>query len=413
AQIWQQRTGETQLIDVDRRHALAMFRSERYLRLNGQPPADPWSPIAGYYQAGDGRWLQLHTNFPHHSAGVTRVLNCQADRASVAQAISHWDAATLDATLAEQGLCAAMIRTYEEWRVHPQAKAIAALPLFDIEKIDEAPAVSGFGLHSAKQPERPLSHVRVLDLSRVIAAPVAARTLAQHGADVLAISAAHLPNILPLVMDTGRGKRSAELDLRDLAGREKLCDLIRNADVFLQAYRPGALAGRGFSPRELSQIRPGIICVSLSAYGHTGPWAERRGFDSLVQSATGIAYEEGVAAGLAGPGKLPCQALDHATGYLAAYATMLALHRRAHEGGSWHVRVSLAQTGHWLQSMQRRGLHDASSELTPAEIATWMDTGQSGFGTMSAIRPVEKMSATPARFAYPAAVLGSHPAAWW
>ncbi|MDE2430156.1 MAG: CoA transferase, partial [Burkholderiales bacterium] len=142
AQIWQQRTGETQLIDVDRRHALAMFRSERYLRLNGQPPADPWSPIAGYYQAGDGRWLQLHTNFPHHSAGVTRVLNCQADRTSVAQAISHWNAATLDATLAEQGLCAAMIRTYDEWRAHPQAKAIAALPLFDIEKIDEAPAVS-------------------------------------------------------------------------------------------------------------------------------------------------------------------------------------------------------------------------------------------------------------------------------
>jgi crotonobetainyl-CoA:carnitine CoA-transferase CaiB-like acyl-CoA transferase len=411
AQIWHHRGGALQQVCIDQRHALAMFRSERYLTIDGQAPADPWSPIAGYYQCGDGRWIQLHTNFPHHRDGVLKLLQCADDRAAVAQAITGWQAAELESQLALAGMCASMIRTPQEWQAHAQARAIATLPLFEIERIGDAAPRSLPGI-SAAQNARPLSGLKVLDLSRVIAAPVAARSLAQHGADVLAISAAHLPNIMPLVIDTGRGKRSAQLDLRQASGRAQMHHLLRDTDVFLQAYRPGALSAQGFSAQEMALQYPGIIHVSLSAYGHVGPWAERRGFDSLVQSASGIAFEEGQAAGLAGPGKLPCQALDHATGYLAAFATMLAVQRRAQEGGSWQVRVSLAQTGHWLQTMARRGLQENAAELSPAEIAASLQVSDSAYGQISAVRPVELMTATPAYFDKPAVPLGTHAAQW-
>ncbi len=411
AEIWRARAGagQRQQIQISMRRALAMFRSERYLSVDGKAPAEIRSPLTGYFQAGDGRWIQLHTNFPHHRDGVLRVLQCENTRQAVAAAIREWQAAELDARLADEGMCAALIRSPQEWQAHPQGRAITGLPLLEIIRIGDAPveAVSRAGATAAA---RPLSGVRVLDLSRVIAAPVAGRTLAQHGADVLAISAAHLPNIAPLVIDTGRGKRSAQLDLRTAQGRDGLLDLVRDADIFLQGYRPGALAGLGFSPEELCALRPGLIQVSLSAYGHTGPWSQRRGFDSLVQSATGIAYEEGAAAGLSEPGKLPCQALDHATGYLAAFGAMMALRRRAEQGGSWLVRVSLAQTGHWLQSQPRYAA--ATAELTPQEAAGWLQSMDSPFGQVSAVAPVEQMSVTPPTFDKPPVPLGTHAAAW-
>ncbi|MFZ6757164.1 CoA transferase [Undibacterium sp. Ji50W] len=407
AQLWQARGGEAQSITVDRRHALAMFKSDRYLSVNGQAPEDPWSKIAGYYQAGDGRWIQLHTNFPHHRDGVLAILQCVEERAAVARAIAGWQAAELEQVLAQVNMCAAMIRTEQEWLAHPQAQAIADLPLFEVRRVGDGPVIP-----LRPDGRRPLSGVRVLDLSRVIAAPVGARTLAQHGAEVLAISAAHLPNIMPLVMDTGRGKRSAQIDLRQAEGRQQLHQLINGVDVFMQAYRPNSLAQLGYSVEELCAMRPGLIHVSLSAYGHVGPWAHRRGFDSLVQSASGIAEAEGRAAGGTAPGKLPFQALDHATGYLLAYATMLALQKRAVEGGSWQVRVSLAQTGRWLQQMPRRGLHDHAAELRKEEIARFVQTSTSGYGQIQAIAPVEHMPATPAHFDLPAPVLGEHAPVW-
>ncbi|MDB5823031.1 MAG: carnitine dehydratase [Herminiimonas sp.] len=415
AETWRMRTGRMQQVEVAMRQALAMFRSERFLTVDGKPPADPWSPLAGYYQAADARWIQLHTNFPHHRDGVLRVLQCADSREAVADAISHWRAEELDQRLADEGLCAALIRSPQEWQAHPQAVALASLPLFEILRIGDAPVEPiGRHCHDNAAPTRPLQGMRVLDLSRVIAAPVAGRTLAQHGADVLAIGAAHLPNIAPLVIDMGRGKRSACLDLRDAGERDVLNGLIRDADVFLQAYRPGALAARGFSPEALAALRPGLIQVTLSAYGHAGPWAGRRGFDSLVQSATGIAWAEGEAAGLDKPGKLPCQALDHATGYLAAFGAMVALQRRAVEGGSWLVRVSLAQTGHWLQSLGevQGGLASPAGDFTPAEVAGWMHTMASPLGRVTAVAPVERMSETAPYFALPPVPLGTHLPIW-
>ena len=415
AQLWQLRSGAAQAVEVNQRRALAMFRSERYLTLNGKPPKDPFSPLFGYYATCDGRWIQLHTNFPQHHDGVLRLLGCEDRREAVAAAIAQCDAAGLEQRLADAGLCAAWVRTPEEWQAHPQAAAIAALPLFEIERIGDAPPEPLRPLApsaSTRAALRPLAGVRVLDLSRVIAAPVAARTLAQHGADVLAIGAAHLPNIESLVIDTGRGKRSAQIDLRDASGQALLRELVRGADVFLQAYRPGALAARGFDAQGLCALRPGLIQVSLSAYGHAGPWAERRGFDSLVQSATGIAFDEGRAAGLATPGRLPCQANDHATGYLAAFGAMIALHRRALEGGSWQVRVSLAQTGHWLRSLGRVADGMGAPDLSADEVAPWRHTMDSPLGRISAIAPVEQMALTPPHFDLPPVPPGTHAPAW-
>jgi hypothetical protein len=229
---------------------------------------------------------------------------------------------------------------------------------------------------------------------------------------VLLVNGPHLPNIAPLVIDTGRGKRSATLDLRDAAGCEQLRALARDADVFLQAYRPGALAARGFSPEQLARLRPGIVCVSISAYSHAGPWAMRRGFDSLVQSASGIAHTESRAAGSDAPKHLPCQALDHGTGYLAAFGAMVALARRATEGGSWHVRLSLAQTGRWLQSLGQIEGGWRVADVGFDEVRNRLSSVDSPFGRVLAAAPAEQLSRTPAFYARPPVPIGTDAARW-
>ncbi|KVC63710.1 carnitine dehydratase [Burkholderia ubonensis] len=402
------RTGVAQRVDVSVRDALVAFRSERYLRVDDGPPPELRHPVTGFYETRDARWIQLHANFPHHLRGILGVLGCGERRAEVAAAIRTRDGTTLDAALADAGLCAALIRTPDEWAAHEQARALAALPLFEIERIGDAP-VQALGGGDAS---RPLAGVRVLDLTRIIAGPVAGRTLASHGAQVLLVNGPHLPNIAPLVIDNGRGKRSAWLDLRDAVGVDALQRLVRQADVFVDAYRPGALASRGFSPDALAALRPGIVCVSISAYGHAGPWSRRRGFDSLVQSASGIAWRERQAAHADAPRHLPCQALDHATGYLAAFGAMIALARRAREGGSWQVRLSLAQTGRWLQSfgLVPDGAH--ASEITPDDARDRFDRIASPFGVVDAVRPAERLSATPPFFALPPVPLGADEARW-
>jgi crotonobetainyl-CoA:carnitine CoA-transferase CaiB-like acyl-CoA transferase len=402
------RTGHRQRVSVQMRRALAAFRSERYLRIDDGPPPALRDPVMGFYETRDGRWIQLHTNFAHHLQGVLKVLGCENNPAAVAAAIRGWDGAALDQTLADAGLCAALIRSPDEWAALDQAKAIAELPLFEIERIGDAPAEPP----RASDANRPLAGVRVLDLSRIIAGPVAGRALAHHGADVLMVNGPHLPNIAPLVIDNGRGKRSALVDLRDATGRETLRGLAVGADVFLQAYRPGALAARGFGPEELARMRPGIVYVSVSAYGHEGPWAQRRGFDSLVQSASGIAFTEREAAGFDAPKHLPCQALDHATGYLAAFGAIAALTRRANEGGSWHVRVSLAQTGRWLQSFGLVPDGWQAADVPLEDVRDCVATVQSEFGRVLAVQPAEEMEATPAFYALPPAPIGAHEARW-
>jgi crotonobetainyl-CoA:carnitine CoA-transferase CaiB-like acyl-CoA transferase len=250
----------------------------------------------------------------------------------------------------------------------------------------------------------------------VIAGPVCGRTLAAHGADVLHISAAHLPSFDDLIVDTGRGKRTASVDLRAEAGRAMLRGLASGADVFVQGYRPGAVAAHGFAPADLAALRPGIVCTSLSAYGAVGPWGGRRGFDSLVQTASGFNHAEAVAAGAdpadPDPKVLPCQALDHASGFLLAFGTLAALLRRAEEGGSWQVSVSLAGTGQWLRRLGR--VEGAFGLPVPGMEALddLLETGPSGFGELTALRHSGHLPETPPHWALPPVPLGTHRPAW-
>ena len=408
AEIHRRRGGGAQRVAVAMRDAAIEFRSEHWLSIAGKPAGARWDAIAGLYRCGDGRWVRLHTNFPHHRDGVLRLLGDVAhDRAAVAEALSTWRAAEFEAAAAEAGLVVTMTRSFAEWDASPQGQAAASLPPLIIERIGDAPPTP-----LPPRASRPLEGVRVLDLTRVIAGPVAGRTMAAHGAEVLHISARHLPSFDELVMDTGRGKRTAALDLREAHDQARLRDLAARADIFLQGYRPGAIAGHGFAPEALAALNPGIICVSLSAYGHLGPWAGRRGFDSLVQNANGMNHAEAEVANQDQPRPLPCQALDHASGYLLAFGAMAALLRRAEEGGSWLVRVSLAGTGEWIRRLGRLEGGLAAPGLTPAKIAAALEESDSGFGLMRATRHAARLEATPPRWDLPAMPLGSHAPVW-
>ena len=259
--------------------------------------------------------------------------------------------------------------------------------------------------------ERPLSGLRVLDLTKVIAGPVCGRTLTEHGAEVMRVHAERLPFVPRLVIDTGRGKRSCHLDLATAEDRARFDGLLDTAHVVTQGHRPGAIAAHGYGPEEVAARRPGIVYLSLCAWSHAGPWSERRGFDSLVQMASGIAQAGTQAARTDEPGPLPCQALDHATGYLAAFGVLTALSRQMGEGGSWHVRVSLAQTGEWLQRM---GRIDVLDRVAPGdgEVAALMDEAATPFGQTRFIRPVAQLSATPAFWDRGSVPLGHDPPRW-
>ena len=406
AELWRLRTGRSQQVGVDMRDATIEFRSEHYLRLATSKRSEVWDKIAGLYRCGDGRWVRLHTNFPHHRDGMLKLLGCDYTREAVQRALDAREGERFETAAAEAGLVATMTRSFAEWDAHPQGQAVASLPVFTIEQIGDAPP------QSLPPGERPLSGVRVLDLTRVIAGPVCGRTLSVHGADVLAVTAAHLPQMMPLVMDNGRGKLSAFIDLRDASGRETLGKLVRDADIFVQGYRPGAIGGNGFGPQEVARLRPGIVYVSLSAYGHEGPWANRRGFDSLVQNANGINHAEAEAAGSPQPKPLPCQALDHGAGFLMAFGAMTALARRATLGGSWHVRVSLAQTGHWIRSLGRVANGLACPDPGPDAVRDRFDEIDSGFGRLTTVRHAATLSETPPRWTRPSVPLGTHPPEW-
>ena len=405
AELWRLRSGRSQRVSVDMRSAAIEFRSERYLRVDGRPPAEYHDPIAGLYRCGDGRWVRLHTNLPHHRDGLLGLLGCAHEPMAVQRALDGWRGEALEAAAAEAGLVVTACRSFAEWDEHAQGRAIARLPLFTIDRIGDAPA------QPLPPADRPLAGVKVLDLTRIIAGPVCGRTLAVHGADVLLITASHLPSMQPLVIDTGRGKLSAHIDLRQPSGREALASLLRDADVFVQGYRPGAIAAFGFGPQDVARIRPGIVYVSLCAYGYEGPWAGRRGFDSLVQTASGFNAAEAHACGAREPRPLPAQVLDHATGYLMAFAAVSALTRRAAQGGSWHVRVSLAQTGYWLRKL---GRVDGLSCADPGfdDVSDCLEDSPSGFGRLTAVQHSAVMTETPPHWVRPTVPLGTHPPAW-
>lgn len=401
--VWRLRTGRGQAIRVSPRAAAASLKSSTYATLNGER-AKIWDPLTGHYRTRDGRHVFLHTNHPHHRAAALRIAGAKGDtRNDLDAAVATLDAVAFETALAAEDGIGAVVRTRAEWSALPHARALAALPLFEIEKIGDAPP------EPFPEAARPLAGLRVLDLTRVLAGPTAGRTLAEHGADVLHLTAPHIPYQTELLYDTGPGKRCAWLDLDTPDGPAALRGLVARADVFLQSYRPGALAKRGFDAETLAKLRPGIVVATLSAYGHAGPWALRRGFDSVVQNAMGLAA---LNASLASPKNMPVQALDYIGGYLAALGTILALARRAREGGSWRVRVSLAQVAHWLAGLGTIDAAGTPADPPTAELAASMTEVASPFGRVAHFKPVLELSETPGLYATPPEPFGSSPASW-
>lgn len=405
AQLHAGRTGRAQHVRVDARAAVAALRSVDYLRVDGAPPAEHRAKLSAFYPVRDG-WIRLHMNFRPHREAALRVLVAAGDRAAIAAATARWDGVALEDAIAGAGGCAGFVRPAQAWAQHPQAAAVASTPVVEFEALGAtAPQPLGPGA-------RPLSGVRVLDLTRVLAGPMAARALAEHGADVLKITAEHLDDSPGSDIDTGLGKRSARLDLRRRDDLERLRALVREADVFLQSYRPGALAAYGLGPDDLAALRPGLVYVSLSAWSREGPWRERRGFDTIVQSVSGIAHETGAGGE---PKLLDFQPIDYTSGALLAYGAMAALAMRVRDGGGRHVRVSLARTGQWIVDrgmLAAAAVTNLPTQLPEAVTAPFLMESDSPFGRLRHLRPVVEMAETPAHWARPAVPLGHDPAVW-
>ena len=409
--LWDLRTGRRQEIAVDTRQATASLRSGHYMQMDGAPVSSDRNPMMGVYPAMNGRWSYLHCNFPNHRAAALSVLGVEEDREAMARAVAKWDALELEEAIIAANGAGGMVRTMAEWAQHPQGVAVASLPLLEIVKIGDSP--------SEKLPDgdRPLSGIRVLDLTRVLAGPTCACTLAEHGADVLKVTGAHLPSIGHQEYDTGHGKLSTHLDLREPDDLEIMRGLVREADVFSQGYRPGTLAKRGLSPEALAEIRPGIVYVSLSAFSHVGPWASRRGFDTVVQTVSGITNRQGelFIGDSPGPQFYPVSAIDYLTGYLMAFGALVALARRTTEGGSWLVRVSLAQIGRWLvergQTPETK-LHDIPEQFTPEELKRWSMTSDTPMGKLGHLGPVVRLSETPPHWSRTSVPLGYNEPVW-
>lgn len=324
-------TPPTAQVSVDTRGLAVALRSERHTRREGHLAGPPFDPLSAFHRAADG-WIRLHANYSWHRAAALRVLSCADDIDAVRAAARRWPAEDLETAIHEAGGVAAAVRAPDQWHAPD-------LPLVQRHDLGHA-------------DPRPARRLRVLDLTRVIAGPVATRTLAVHGADVLRLDPPDRPEIALQWWDMLPGKRSALLDLADRDTRE---ELLGGADVVVTGYRPGALDRFGFAPQALADRHPGLTVVTLSAWGHLGAWAPRRGFDSLVQAACGIAVLEG---GPDAPGALPAQLLDHATGYLAAAGALLAVADQRARGGTPHVRFSLLGTAQWLLALPRGSATD-------------------------------------------------------
>lgn len=380
----------------------AAFLSERLSRVDGRAPVS-FAPLSRWWRTADG-WVRTHANYPHHRARLLDALRLCGDATpdDVAGVLARWSRFDVEETVYAAGGLAVALRTPGEWAAHEQSAEVAKRPLVERERLDSAPArvLAPIG----RAPLLPASGLRVLDLTRVLAGPVATRTLALLGADVLRLDAPHLPESAELHADTGIGKRSAMLDLA--TDQAVLDDLLAEADVVVTGYRPGALDRFGLSPRALAERRPGLVVAQVSAWGAYGPWGGRRGFDSLVQAATGIADVEGTG-GL--PGALPAQALDHGTGYLLAAAVLRAVEEQSYDGGSRLVRLALARTAAWL-THEIPGAPDPGT--APAAADGLLTERDSALGRLRYARPAVSFTDGPRDWARPPGPWGSDAPRW-
>ncbi|MET1044482.1 MAG: CoA transferase [Microbacteriaceae bacterium] len=394
--------GHDRLVTVDRRLASMWFASS--LRPQGWEPPPPWDVIAGDYRAADG-WIRLHTNAAAHREAALAVLGAPADRDRVSSAVAGWKADDLESAVVAAGGCAATMHSLEQWQSSPPGRSVAAEPLIQWEETGDARAARPLRL----DPARPLAGVRVLDLTRVLAGPVATRFLALLGADVLRIDPPwwEEPGVVPDVM---LGKRSARLDLHEPENRDRILALLAEADVLVHGYRPGALDSLDLGHAVRLNAAPGAIEVSLDAYGWTGPWAGRRGFDSLVQMSAGIADAGMRGFGRDNPTPLPVQALDHAAGYLMAHAAIRALATRHTTGRGSRALLSLARTAHLLTSQGTAQPGSPFRAEDERDVAPAVE--HTSWGPARRLLPPLSIDGVDIRADLPARSLGSDSANW-
>ncbi|CAI6337622.1 unnamed protein product [Periconia digitata] len=396
-------------VSVPLEHACIEFISERVYTLDSKSPPSAWGAIGGLHKCADG-YVRIHDGFPHHQRNALHILGLPDDatRDDVAGKTLQWSALGLERQAIQGGAVIVALRSFEEWDAHPQSKAIADFPIAVKKLGNAAPYLKS--IQSSQEKNKCLEGIRVVELSRVIAAPVAGKTLAAHGADVIWVTSPNLPDKPELDRDLARGKRSVQLDIKEESDMKTLRELLRTADVFIQSYRPGSLAKLSLSPEEIVKLNPNLIVANLSAYGPDGPWRENRGFDSLVQTCSGLNVADAERYGEGEPARvLPCQALDHGAGYLLATGVMTALYRRAMSGGSFEVQVSLAGVGKYLRSLGQR---DAVKGGDSQDEDQYLEKRQSDFGELRAVRHSAAIEGLEVGWDIMSRVLGSDVARW-
>ncbi|HEY2070236.1 MAG TPA: CoA transferase [Rhizomicrobium sp.] len=415
-EIWRLRGGSQQEISIDLNAAAASLVSFGLLTLNGAsvPRPSEGKPTVALHRTLDGRWIHLHGGFPHLEKRTLDLLNAANTQEAVSSSVARWNSFALEESLAFMGQCGAVVRTEEEWRATPQGRMLTGQPPISLKRIGDAPPLR------LAESAMPLDGVRVLDLTRVLAGPAAGRTLASYGAEVLGVRAPWLPTVDLFDLDTGHGKRSTFLDLTKPGDAEAMRGLVRNAHVFVDSYRPGAMSDLGFTPAALAHAAPGIIYLSISCYGAQGPWSGRRGWEQMAQSATGMAVEQGAFAAMrAGkrresvPQLVGAALCDYVTGYLAAGGVAAALLRRIREGGSWLVEVSLCATAMWLQSLGKVAVADVPESWHPrAGLDDYFRSCETGRGRLDFLGPVVRMERTPPGWTLPPPEPGQDPPRW-
>jgi hypothetical protein len=369
-------------VHVDRRHAAIAFRSERHLRTVERAMPPVWDVLSGDYATAEGV-VRLHTNYAHHREAVLRALGVVCEREAVRRALTDRTAEDVEAAVVAQGGAAAKLRSRAEWLAHPQGRAVALEPLAAVEI--GSPGAVPLARADAHPPERPLQGIRVLDVTRVVAGPVCTRVLAAHGADVLRIDPPGFCEVEALLGDTTGGKRRAALDLRTSDGLARFGQLVASADVLVHGLRSDALTRLGLSHDRLLELNPSLVVITHDAYGFSGPWATRRGFDSLVQMSAGLASHAQSLVRTPGPLPLPAQALDHGTGWLLAAAACRALAHARRTARPATVRLSLARTAELIASLGDDA-DPRARELQPAEVAPYIERVPSAFGAVDRVR---------------------------
>jgi hypothetical protein len=403
-------TNEWQTASVDLREAAIALDAYRRLEIidaNGDPSPIP-SPVrdalSGPLHTADDRWIQLNSSQAHFRDATLGLLECGLDEVSVRSSVRAWTSFALEERLAVLGVPAAVYRTSEEWTNHPQGSLLTATPLVEIERVGDSPAEAYAPPDAAH--EMPLSSVRTIDLSRVLAGPTAVKLLAALGCDAIRLTRPGAFEEVAVMTDTGFGKRSAWMDLDRADQSQTFRELVRGADVLVENTRFGGMSRHGAGVQAMTAVRPGLIYVSLNCYGHAGPWRERRGYEPHGDAVVGLRTSEDPHAE---PDPFFRTIADYTSGWLAALGILGALYRRSVEGGSYHVRVSLARTAMWVRTFPTV---NAAAATGVGDVEEFMTVTETPFGLVRHCRPPLTLSRTPVAWRLPPFPFGTHAAEW-